>query len=54
MVIVAADSEPHLVPSEHDELKTAMRVLGAVVEELSERVELLETRESLRAAAAER
>ena len=37
--------------SEHEELKDAMRVLGAVVEELSERVELLEARESLRAAA---
>lgn len=38
--------------TENDELRDAMRVLGAVVEELSERIELLETRETLRSAAA--
>jgi hypothetical protein len=36
--------------SENDELRASMLVLGAVVEELAERVELLESRESLRAA----
>jgi hypothetical protein len=39
------------VRSENDELKDELRVLGAVVQELSERVELLETREGLRSAA---
>ena len=45
------DSAQTASPSEAEELKDAIRVLGAVVEELAERVELLETRESLRAAA---
>lgn len=39
------------VRSEHDELRAAMRVLGAVVGELAERIEVLETRESVRTAA---
>jgi hypothetical protein len=39
------------VRTEHDELRSAMRVLGAVVGELAERIEVLETRESVRDAA---
>ncbi len=37
-------------PSENQELRDTVRVLGAVVEELAERVELLETRERVRNA----
>ena len=47
-----ASAEP-LAESENEQLMNAVRVHGAVVEELSERVELLETRERIRAAAAQ-
>lgn len=52
MLSVHTHSAQAAARTENDELKAAMRVLGAVVEELSERVELLETRENLRSAAA--
>lgn len=38
--------------TETDELKDAVRVLGVVVTELAERVELLETRENVRLTRA--
>ena len=50
MLSAHADSVQPAVQSEED-LKDALRVLGAVVEQLSERVELLETRENIRTAA---
>ncbi len=53
MLSVHADSaQTAAARTENQELRDAMRVLGAVVEELSERVELLETRENLRSTAA--
>jgi hypothetical protein len=45
-----ATEEKSAVRSENDDLRATVRVLGAVVEQLAERVELLETRASLRAA----
>lgn len=51
--MLSAHADPVETPARSDEeLKDALRVLGAVVEQLSERVELLETRESIRTAAA--
>ena len=50
MLSIRPDSAPR---SENDELRDTVRVLGAVVEELAERVELLETRARLRDSATQ-
>ena len=51
MLSAQADSVQSETQSQ-EELQDAMRVLGAVVEQLAERVELLEARENVRIAAA--
>lgn len=52
-MISSRQDASHVAPVlETDELKDAVRILGEVVSELAERVELLELRENVRAAGA--